>query len=830
MKKKCIFPVALAAAMLVPLLTSAAGVLNRITYTASYNNNGLTIGTDTLGGVTYATVSYEDLYNGGEPGMPSLPIDYLKFSVPYNATNFTVTATTRWASQNLNYLVYPCQSPWMIGSPVPPIMLPDTSAYYSGNSYPSQMAWIVDEGFLAGENHIVTVAVMPFRYTHSINADVLSRAKNCYVTLRYDLSDSLAMSPIVRNDSLLREEGYQLTQSMVVNPGQVKSFAPADTFNPGIDSIGLIQGGIGGDELNVIPSDSTIFQWPDDPPQPGIIEPGTGEFPGVKYPYLIVTTQELKHVVRRLAALKRQKGYNVKVVTLDKVMTDTNAIHGDYVNGHIAYSDNAGKLRQYIRRHFQVYGTKFVLFVGTDVPYRTITHDLGGNTTKTFQSDMYYSDITADWSSGQFDKDPELYVGRILATSEEQINNYTDKLFRYELNPGRGDYSYVKNAFYSQSCEFKDYNTAGHPDEIDIIRCTLNSIYPTPCIIMEPDVNNTGIPYPSGEDIVNELNLTPYSFLSFHHHGCPSSLRTCGREGPDGIIPPMSFLWANNNELAYPFNWEKNDTLPEFGLNNIKNKYYPSICFSVSCITMPYEIPQYYKDKGLTMTFGESFTTGKDYGGPAFIGNTNDGLSPENAYLESKFVNRINDGLYRIGEANSYGKLDYNNLFKLTEKYVVAVQNLLGDPSIELWTDIPQVYDNIYVNRNDSAISVNGLNGRPTTITVNQLNGGGLSTRSVASDVTFNGVSPNSSITLYRHNYIPFILPLNLQKINIGLSQYVIASDVIAGNRIDNNRTNGDVVVKSGAEFEIEASGTVRLEDGFKVEKGATFAVYPSSF
>ncbi len=30
--------------------------------------------------------------------------------------------------------------------------------------------------------------------------------------------------------------------------------------------------------------------------------------------------------------------------------------------------------------------------------------------------------------------------------------------------------------------------------------------------------------------------------------------------------------------------------------------------------------------------------------------------------------------------------------------------------------------------------------------------------------------------------------------------------------------------------YEIEATGTVKLEDGFKVEKGATFAVYPSSF
>ncbi len=40
----------------------------------------------------------------------------------------------------------------------------------------------------------------------------------------------------------------------------------------------------------------------------------------------------------------------------------------------------------------------------------------------------------------------------------------------------------------------------------------------------------------------------------------------------------------------------------------------------------------------------------------------------------------------------------------------------------------------------------------------------------------------------------------------------------------------GNVVIKSGAEYEIEASGTVTLENGFKVEEGATFAVYPACF
>ncbi len=59
---------------------------------------------------------------------------------------------------------------------------------------------------------------------------------------------------------------------------------------------------------------------------------------------------------------------------------------------------------------------------------------------------------------------------------------------------------------------------------------------------------------------------------------------------------------------------------------------------------------------------------------------------------------------------------------------------------------------------------------------------------------------------------------------------FVLASDVTAGNSVDSNRTNGEVIVKEGVEYEIEASGTVTLCDGFEVEKGATFAVYPSTF
>ena len=74
------------------------------------------------------------------------------------------------------------------------------------------------------------------------------------------------------------------------------------------------------------------------------------------------------------------------------------------------------------------------------------------------------------------------------------------------------------------------------------------------------------------------------------------------------------------------------------------------------------------------------------------------------------------------------------------------------------------------------------------------------------------------------------IIRNSLQNITFSKNQYVIANDVIAGKFVNSNRTPGNVVVKSGIEYEIESSGTVTLQDGFSVEKGATFAVYPSSY
>ena len=135
------------------------------------------------------------------------------------------------------------------------------------------------------------------------------------------------------------------------------------------------------------------------------------------------------------------------------------------------------------------------------------------------------------------------------------------------------------------------------------------------------------------------------------------------------------------------------------------------------------------------------------------------------------------------------------------------------------------------IERKDcNSITISGIDS-DSTIVAYYSNDGAIGTDTIStSSVTLSAISPNCTIMLYKHNYIPYIAPLDLQNITFSNNQYVIASDVNAGYAIDNNRTNGNVVVPVGIEYEIEASGKVTLQDGFKVEKGAVFAVYPSSF
>ena len=59
------------------------------------------------------------------------------------------------------------------------------------------------------------------------------------------------------------------------------------------------------------------------------------------------------------------------------------------------------------------------------------------------------------------------------------------------------------------------------------------------------------------------------------------------------------------------------------------------------------------------------------------------------------------------------------------------------------------------------------------------------------------------------------------------------ATDTAAATQIDNMNAKisfGNVTIAAGTNYSVEHTGTVSLQPGFKVEKGATFSVKPSDY
>lgn len=756
MKRKLISFMLLVVAVLIFSPHLSGGV---ITHTATYSANQLTLGTDTLGGMTYSTVFYNGLFNSGPSGAPWLPVEYFKFSVPYNAANFSVTAATeRFDNQILDYPVYPKQA-WDGNG----VTLPD-NAYYSASTYPTAVAWVVDEGMLAGENHVVTVAFMPVTCGNMpgiTGIRALSLARDVQLTLSYELSDSASVHPLVRKGAIQREEGLELTRNAVVNPEDVAG--------------------------NAIPLSSPLNQMRfniDDEPLDSVENPDT---------YMIIATETSFRPLRRLAALKMQEGYGVKMVTIDDVISDPIVGLGDSVPGvGLVHADDAGKLRQYLRHHYMLRGTEYALLAGTGIPY--FYHEGGG-------ADIYFSELNMDWITFE-SREGELYVGRLFGSASRQFDNYTDKLLRYELNPGNGDFSYLERGLIIESNAFPLQTSTDLPS---LPECTVyNCEY-------EEEFN--------GNDVINMIKNNHYGYWSTFNKGFPSGISIF--EGfEDNDITVTHYLWAIDTVKVAP---GVTDTETGNGLNRLDNRDYPMVYISPKGKTIPYSTDYNYN---VSINYGESFTMGKDYGGPAYIGSSRNLYSGGERPTLGLLQTRLFSPYTQIGQVflTAKSKLPYDH------PDAIACENLLGDPSLDVWSDQPQQYTGISITRTDNSVTVSGITESSTIVSYHSNDGKTGSCKTSAASVTLTGVSPNSTIMLNKHNFIPYIAPLVLQNTDIEQSQYVFATEVTAGRSVDSGRTSGDVTVKEGTEYEIEASGEVTLAGGFNVELGARFVVQRTSY
>ena len=541
------------------------------------------------------------------------------------------------------------------------------------------------------------------------------------------------------------------------------------------------------------------------------------------YEYCIITSRNLEKAFGRLQGWIRQKGKNAGIVCLEDIVNDPSN-RGDTISD---LNDNAGKIRQYLQNGYKYGGTKYVLFGGNDsiVPIRYGTgYDDPWSDIPTYHvpADFYYAELNSNWNVDSdtllgekhcnMDYKAELSVGRILCTTTQEIHNYTDKLLLYDCNPGRGDFSYLRKALLTQSDGMQALN------EANIIAEEIADMFPDTTIISElPSYYDDNPIFPSGIDIIQEMNKN-YGYVTWINHGEPPFIVTKSTD--------YGFYYKSAITSIDTFQTSMIEEGNNCGLNLLENKNYPMIAYSIACNTAAFD--NYKKEYfGNYLNFARSFTTGKEYGGPALIGNTRVGFEEYTYLVQQCFNSHI--AKHNIGESLNLAKL-YNIDNDGRHHHSLTI-NIIGCPDLNIWTTMPQMQKaTIEYGQNNIAITPIEYSDS-TYVSIYPLN---KNKKAYSIPANFaNGLmsiseAENSLITLTGRNCLPWISPLYLQNTSISGDNYIQVSDIYAGNNVRNGE-HGHVVFESGSNTNIEKTGTVTLSKGVTIEKGAQIMITNSS-
>lgn len=769
------------------MLASRAGV---ITHSETFSPSNWSFLADTVDSTPYTHVTYDGLDYISEPGKPQLPVKYVQLMVPYNATNITVSCSySLRRTRVLDAKILPVEVPQVADETASetPVIAEDSTIYGVDAQFPAVRAEVVSDGYFMGDNRVITLAFYPMQY-NPISGQV-AYYSGLSASVSYDLGTAPA-NVLHRNNTSARNEDLTMLAEMVVNPLQIQAFKAPASHN---------------------------YSQGDNATHP-LVE---------SYDYTIITTRDLKPAFKRLIALKRQKGYSAGAVCIEDIMQNPNVNGGDSIfdaNNNLVsvIADSAGVIRQYLKRAFEN-GTRYVLMGGDNIPFRYGYADSNSSYPNAYDlhhkqvpTDWYYSELNTNWNIdgdnwyGEYtildsilDNQAELYVGRIMFTTSESVNNYTDKLLRYELNPGNGDCQYLNNFSISECDNFK---TA------EILKPYYKAIWPNDTIHIQEAES-----IPSAYGVLNDINTNKYGIVSFNVHANPWAFFV-------NYINKREAITKDNN-LVYP-----TPNVNTVGIDQLTNKLHPFIIYSYGCEPVPFDIYTQYSGRTYSgLNIGQVFTLDKDKGGIALFGNTRDGYVSRNheliksSLLEKCFLSAIKSKHFKAGEAESFSKNLYNGK---TKSYICFVHNLIGEPEFDIWTDKPQLLGQYSFSYSDNSINISVNENLTDSIFIGICNNDTSFIKHISNaDYTIDEVSPNSILMLYNHDAYPIISSLKLQKCEITNSQYVITPSVLIGENTDINRMQGEVIIKEGVTYELETKRGAEIASGFSVEKGATFSV-----
>lgn len=204
------------------ILSVCQPVCAEISFDTYFPEKNLSISNDTVNNKIYCRINQTECSSSCEIGLPELPIKHLRFIVPTNATNFSISVNINdTVLKSARHKVIPVQPPTTAeNAEHPNFKEPDNAIYSTDKFLYNQFAEIVEEGFFDGNKHIITVAVYPIAYNPTNgNIKLTSSAK---ITINYDLCNPDYARTI--NKVTQRCSDIDYVKSIVVNSEQVDEF------------------------------------------------------------------------------------------------------------------------------------------------------------------------------------------------------------------------------------------------------------------------------------------------------------------------------------------------------------------------------------------------------------------------------------------------------------------------------------------------------------------------------------------------------------------------------------------------------------------------------
>ena len=161
------------------------------------------------------------------------------------------------------------------------------------------------------------------------------------------------------------------------------------------------------------------------------------------YDLLVVTTQQWVSAFDEYVAFYQARGLRTRVADLETI---TSTMEG---------RDNAEKLRNYIIQEYEDNGIMMVNLAGDvpAIPYRGFYCDVltGGDhqTDNDIPADLYYAALDGTWNDdndnrwgeiGEDDLLPEIGLGRMCFSSQDELNNMLHKAMTYQTEPVLGEF------------------------------------------------------------------------------------------------------------------------------------------------------------------------------------------------------------------------------------------------------------------------------------------------------------------------------------------------------------------------------------------------------